>query len=177
MKYFLQNNGIEIDLTHNKGKSVIVERFLRTLKNKIYKYMISVSKNVFIDKLDDLVNKYNNTYHGTIKMKQVDVKSNTHIDSSKEVNNNYPKFKIGDTVRISKFKNMFGKRDTPNGSEEVFVIKKVKNTVSWTYVFNDLYGEEIVRTFYEKELQKPNQKEFRIENAIKRKGEKLYVKG
>ena len=92
---------------HNKGKSVVAERFIKTLKNKICKYMTSVSKSVYIDKLDDIVNKYNNTYHGTVKMKLVDVKSNTSIDSNKEINDQHPKFKIGDTVRISKHKNIF----------------------------------------------------------------------
>ena len=72
--------------THNEGKFVVAERFIRTLKNKIYKYMTSVSKNVYIDKLDKIVNKYINTYHSTIKMKPVDVKSNKYIDSSKEIN-------------------------------------------------------------------------------------------
>ena len=162
--------------THNEGKSVIAERFIRTLKNKIYKYMTSISKNVIIDKLGDMVNKYNNTYHSTIKMKPVDVKSNTYIESSKEINNKNPKFKIGDTVRISKYKNIIAKYYTPNWSDEVFVIKKVKSTVPWTYVINDLNGEEIVRTFHENELQKTNRKEFRIEKVIKRKGDKLYVK-
>ena len=85
-----------------KEKSVIAERFIRILKNKTYKYMTSISKNVYIDKLHTIANKYNNTYHSAIKMKPVDVKSNTYIDSSKEINNNVPKFKIGDTVRISK---------------------------------------------------------------------------
>ena len=129
-----------------------------TLKNKIYKYITSVSKNVYIDKLDDIVSKYNDTYHSTIKMKPVDVKSNTYIDSSKEINNKDPKFKIGDIVRISKYKNIFAKGYVPNWSEEVFVIKKVKNTVPWTYVISDRNGEETAGTFYEKELQKPNQK-------------------
>ena len=115
--------------THNKGKSVVAERFIRTLKSKIYKYMISVSKNVYIDKLDDIVYKYNNTYHSTIKMKPVDVKSNTYIDTSKEINNKDPKFKIGDIVSISKYKNIFSKGYVPNWSEEVFVITKIKNTV------------------------------------------------
>ena len=96
--------------TQNEGKSVIGERFIRTLKNKIYKYMTSISKYVYIDKLDDIVNKYNNTYHSTIKMKPIDVKSNTYIDSSKEINNKEPKFKIGDIVRISKYKYIFAKR-------------------------------------------------------------------
>ena len=114
---------------HNEGKSVIVNRFIRTLKNRISKDMTSVSKNVYIDKLDDIVNKYNNTYHSTIKMKPVDIKSNTYIDSSKEINDKNPKFKIGDNVRISKYPNIFPKGYTLNWSEEVFVIKKVKNTV------------------------------------------------
>ena len=114
--------------------------------------MTSVSKNMYIDKLDDIVNKYNNTYHGTIKMKPADVKSDTYIDSNKEINDEHPKFKIGDTVRISKYKNTFAKGFVSDYSEEVFVIKKVKNVFPWTYVINDLKGEEIVGTFYVKEL-------------------------
>ena len=161
---------------HNEGKSVVAERFIRTLKTKIYKYMAAISKNVYIDKLDDIINEYNNTYHRAIKMKPVDVKDNTYIDFGKEVNNKDPKFKIGDHVRISKYKNIFAKGYTPNWSEEVFVIKKVKNTVPWTYAINDLNGDEIIGTFYEKELQKSNQQEFRIEKVTKKKGDKLYVK-
>ena len=126
---------------HNEEKSVVTERFIRTLKTKTYKYMTSVSKNIYIDKLDDIVGEYNNTYHRTIKIKPVDIKDNSHIDSKKEVNDKDPKFKIGDHVRISKYKNIFAKGYTPNWSEEVFVIKKVKNTVLWTYVINDLNGE------------------------------------
>ena len=87
-----------------------------------------------------------------------------------------PRFKVGDHVRISKYKNIFAKGYSPNWSEEVFVINKIKNTVPWTYVINDLNGEKIIGSFYEKELQKSNQKEFRIEKGIKRKGDKLYVK-
>ena len=112
------------------------------------------------------VNEYNNTYYRTTKIKPIDVKNNTYIDSSKEVNGKDPELKVGDHVRISKYKNIFAKGYTPNWSEEVFVIKKVKNTVPWTYVINDLNGEEIIGTFYEKELQKTNQKEFRIEKVI-----------
>ena len=103
--------------------------------------MMSIPKNVYIDKLDDIVNKYNNTYLRTIKMKPVDVKSSTYIDSSKEVNDKDPKCKISDIVRISKYKNIFAKDYAPNWSEEVFVIKKVKNTVPWTYVISDLKDE------------------------------------
>ena len=135
-----------------------------------------MSKNVYIDKLNDIVNEYNNTYHRTIKMKPVDVKDNIYINFKKEVNHKDPKFKVGDNVRISKYKNIFAKGYTPNWSEEVFVIKKVKNTVPWTYVINDLNSEKVIVTFYEDELQKTNRKEFRIEKIIKRKGQKLYVK-
>ena len=138
--------------------------------------MNSVWKNVYINKLDDIVGEYNNTYHRTIKMKPTDVKDNTYIDFKKEFNDKDPKFKVGDHVRISKYKNIFAKEYTPNWSEEVFVISKIKNAVPWTYVVNDLNGEEILGTFYEMELQKTNQKEFRIQKIIKRKGDKLYVK-
>ena len=161
---------------HNEGKSVVAKRFIRTLKNKIYKYMTAISKNVYIGKLDDIVNKYYNTYHRTIKMKPTDVKDNTYIDSEKEFNDKDPKFKVGDYVRLSKYKNISAKGYMPNWSEEVFVIKKIKNTVPWTYVINDLNGGEVIGTFCEKEPQKTNQQEFRIEKAIKKKVDKLYVK-
>ena len=113
---------------HNKEKSVIAERFTETLKNKIYKYMTSISKNVYINKLDVIVNECNNTYHRTIKMKPIGVKDNTYINNDKEVNGKNPKFKASDHVRISKYKDIFAKRYTPNWSEEVFVSKEVKNT-------------------------------------------------
>ena len=158
MKSFTQNNNIEIYSTNNEGKSFIAERLIRTLKNKIYEYMTSVSKNVYLDKLDDIVNKYNSTYHSTIKMKLVDVKTNPYTGSSKDINNKDPKFKIDDTVRVSKYKNIFAKGYVLDWSEEDFMIKKVKNTVPWTYVINDLNGEEIVRPFYRKELQKKSKR-------------------
>ena len=135
---------------HNEGKSVVAERFIRTLKNKIYKYMTAISKNVYIDKLDDIVNEYNNTYHRTIKMKLVDVKDNTYIDFEKEVNDKDPKFKVWDNVRIPKYKNIFAKGYTPNRSEEVFVVSKIKNTDPWTYVIDGLNGKEIIGTFMKK---------------------------
>ena len=122
-----------------------------------------------IDKLDDIVNKYINTYRNAIKVKPVDVKSNTYIGPTKEINNKDPTFKVGDNVRMSKYKNIFAKGYIPNWSGESFVIKKVKSSVSWTYVVNDLNEKEIVGTFYEK----ANQKEFRIEKELKRKGDKL----
>ena len=175
-KKWLRDNDIVMYSTHNEGKSVVAKRFIRTLKSKIYKYMTSISKNVYIDKLDDIVDEYNNTYHTTIKMKPIDVKDNTYINTSKETNNKDPKFKVGDHVRISKYKNIFAKGYMPNWSEEEFVIKKIKNTVPWSDVINDLNGEEIIETFYEKELQKTNQEEFKIEKVIRRRRDKLYVK-
>ena len=149
---------------------------IRTIKNKIYKQMTSISKNMYIDKLDDIVNEYNNTKHRTTKIKPIDVKDNTYIDFGNGVNDNDPEFKVGDHVRISKHKNIFAKGYTPNWSEEIFVIKKIKNTVPWTYVIDDLNGEEITATFYENELQEIDQQEFGIEKIIKKKGDKLYVK-
>ena len=175
-KKWLQDNDIVIYSTSNEGKSVVAEKFIRTLKSKIYKHMTSISKNVYIDNLDDIGDEHNNTYHTTIKMKPLDVKDNTYINTNKKINDKDPKFKVGDHVRMSKYKNVFAKGYTPNWSEEVFVIKKVKNTVPWTYVVNDLNGEEITGKFYEKVLQKTNQEEFRIEKVIKRKGDKIYVK-
>ena len=156
---------------HNEGQSVVAEIFIRTLKNN----MTSRPKNVYIDTLDDTVNKYNNTYHRTIKMKPVNVKSSIYADFNKESNKEGHKFKVHDNVRISKYKNIFAKDYVPNGSEDVFVIKKCKNIVLWTYVVNILNGENIAWTFYKKELQKTNQREHRVEKAIKRKDDKLYV--
>ena len=138
--------------------------------------MTSISKNVYIDKLDDIVKEYNNKYHKSIKMKPADVKNSTYIDVKKETNDKNPKFKVGDHVKISKYKNIFAKGYMPNWSEEIFVIRKIKNTVPWTYVINDLNAEEIIGTFYEKELQGTNQQEYRIEKIIKKKDDNLYVK-
>ena len=117
-----KKNYIEIYSTHNEGKSLFTKIFIRTLKNKIYKHMTSISKNVFIDKLDDIVDEYNNTYHRIIKMKSTDVKDNTYVDSVQKVNGKGPKSQVADRVRISKYKNIFVKGYTPNWSEEVFVI-------------------------------------------------------
>ena len=114
----------------NEGKSVVAERFIKTLKNETYKYMNSVSKNVYIYKVDDKVNKYNNTYHSIINMKPVDVKSSTYFDSSKENNNNDPNLKLVILLEYQNTKTFQGY--VPNWSTEVFAIKKVKNTVSWT---------------------------------------------
>ena len=136
--------------------------------------MTTISKNVYFDVLDGIVNKYNNTVRNTIKMKPNDVTDDSFIEYNEDSNKRSPKFNIGDYVRISKYKNIFAKGYAPNWSEEVFVINRIKNTVPWTYVINDLNGEEITGSFYEKELQKTNQKEFRIEKILKKKGDNSF---
>ena len=117
--------------TFNEGKSVVAERFIRTLKNKIYKHMTIISKNVYIV-LDDIVNKYNNTIHKTIKIKPIDVTNDSYVEYNEDSNKKGPKFKVNDHVRISKHKNIFAKGYVPNWSEEVFAVNKIKNTVPWT---------------------------------------------
>ena len=138
--------------------------------------MIAISKNVYFDLLDDIFNKYKNTVHKTIKMKPIDVTGNSYAEYNEDFNKKDPKFKFGDHVRISKYKNIFAKGYTPDWSEEDFVVSKIKNTVPWSYVISDSNGEEITRSFYEKEFQKTSPKEFRIEKVLKRKGDKLHVK-
>ena len=149
VKKRLKCNDIEICSKHNQGKLVVAERFIRNLKTKIYKYMTSISKNVYIDKLTGIVNGYNNTYHRTVKMKPVDVKDNKYIDSmewhsSKEVNDKVPKFKVGDHVKSSK----------QTGLKKFFVIKNVKNTVPWTYVINDLMVKKLLKHVMKKNYER-----------------------
>ena len=147
MKSWLEKNDIDTNSTHNEGKSVIAGRFIRTLNNKIYKYMTSISKNVYIDKLD-LDDKYSNTYCRTIKFKPADVKLNAYINSSKKTNNQDPKFKVVDFVRISKYiKTVFAKGYVPNRSKEIFVFTKVKNNAPCKYVISDHKGEKIAGAF------------------------------
>ena len=112
--------------THNEGKSIVAERFIRILKNKIYKHMTAVPKNVYFDVLNDIVSEYNNTYHKIIKMKPVDVKSDSFAEYIEKSNEKDPKFKVGDNVKIAKYKNVFAKGYAPNWSEEIFVLKKKK---------------------------------------------------
>ena len=142
--------------TYNEGKSVVAERFIRTLKSKLYKHMTAICKNVYYDVLDDVVNKYNNTKHSTIKVKPIDVRDNNnnktvYIDEHNEKDS---KFKVGDRVRISKFKNIFAKGYTPNWSKEIFIVDKINDTVPYTYNLKDLNDEEIIGSFYDQELQK-----------------------
>ena len=146
-KKWLLDNDIIMYSTYNEGKSVVAERFIRTLKNKLYKHMTATGKNVYYDVLDDIVNEYNNTKHSTIKMKPIDVKMDGHNEKDS-------RFKVGDRVRISKFKNIFAKRYAPNWSSETFIVDKVNDTVPYTYNLKDLNDEEIIGSFYDKELQK-----------------------
>ena len=172
MKSWLQDNNTEMYPTHNERKFFVAERSIRTKKNKIYRHMTLVSKSMYIDKL----NEYNNTCHSTIKIKSVDAKSNTYIDFSVDKNCKGPIFNVSDRVKISRHKKIFANVYAPNWSEEIFVSKKVKRTIPWTYATKDSNGEEAPRTFCEKELQKTNQTEFRVGKAIKKKFDKLYEK-
>ena len=140
--------------TYNEEKSVVAERFIRTLKSRIFNHMTAISKNVYLDVLDDIVNKCNNTVHRTIETKFIEVTDDFYAEYNENFNKKCSKFKVGDNVKISKYKIIFGKGYTPNWSEEVFVISKIKNTVPWTYVINDLNGEEITGSSYKKKCKK-----------------------
>ena len=151
-KKWLSDNNIIMYSTYNEGKSVVTGRFIRTLKNKLYKHMTTTSKNVYYNVLDDVVGKYNNTKHSTIKMKPIDVKNNkrVYIDEHNEKDS---RFKVGDRVRISKFKNIFAKGYTPNWSKEIFIVDKINDTVPYTYNIKNVNGEKIIGSFYDRELQ------------------------
>ena len=153
-KRWLSNNDMIMYSTFNEGKSAVVERFIRTLKNKLYKHMTAINKNVYYDVSDDVVNEYNNTKNNTIKMKPKDVKNDNNRVYIDEHNEKSTRFNVDDRVRISTFKNIFAKGYTPNWSREIFVINKISDTVPWTYSLKDLNGEEILGSFYDRELQK-----------------------
>ena len=124
--------------TYNEEKSVVAEKFMRTLNNKILKRMTAVSKNVYFDLLGDIVNKYYNTVDRRIKMKPIEIISDFQAEYNEDSNVTKPKFKVGDHVRILKYKNTFSKGCTQNWLEEVFVVSKIKKTVPCTYVISDL---------------------------------------
>ena len=153
-KKCLSDNDIIMYSTYNEGKSVVAERFIRKLKNKLYKHMVATGKNVYYDVLDDIVNKYNDTKHSTIKMKPIYVKDNNKRVYIDEHNEKDSRFKVGDGIRISKFKNIFAKGYTPNWSKEIFIVDKINDTVPYTYNLKDLNDEEIIGSFYDRELQK-----------------------
>ena len=151
---WLSDDDIIMYSMYNEGKSVVAERFIKTLKNKLYKHMTATGKNVYYDVLDDVVDKYNNTKHSTIKMKPIDVGDNNKRVYIDEHNEKDSRFKVGDRVRISKFKNIFAKGYTPNWSIEIFIVDKINDTVPYTYNLKDLNDDEIIGSFYDKELQK-----------------------
>ena len=153
-KKWLSDNNIIMYSTYNEGKSVVAERFIRTLKNKLYKPMTTTGKNVYYDVLDDVVNEYSNTKHSAIKMKPKDVKNDNKRVYIDEHNEKDSRFKVGDRVRISKLKNIFAKGYTPNWSKEICIVNKINDTVPYTYNIKDLNNEEIIGSFYDRELQK-----------------------
>ena len=154
-KDFLKINKIKMYSTYNEGKSVVAQRFTKNLKNKIFKHLTAISKNVYFDVLDYIVDKYNNTVHRTIKMKPIEVTNDYYAKYNEDPSNKKnPKFKVGDNVRISKYKTIFAKGYTPNWSEKVFVINKIKNTVTWTYAISDLNGEKLLEVFMKKNCKK-----------------------
>ena len=170
-------NKIEMYSTYNEGKSVIAEKFIRTLKNKIFHHMTAVSKNVYFDVLDNILNKFNNTVCRTIKMKPIDVTFDSYAEYNENANVIQPKFKVGYHVRTSKHKIVFAKGYTQNWSDDVFVVSKINDTFPWIYKISDLNSEKIAGSFYEKELQKTSQEKFRIKKVLKIKGDKCMSNG
>ena len=153
-KRFLKINKTDMYSSYNEGKSVVAERFIRRLLNKIFKHMTAVSKNVYFDVLENIVKKYNNTVHRTIKMKPIDVTSDSYAEYIEDFNEKDLEFKVVDPIRISKYKNIFAKEYTQNWSEEVFIISKIKNTVPWTYVISDLSDDPLLEVFMKKNCKR-----------------------
>ena len=166
-KKFLKINNSEMYWTYNEEISVVAEKFIKTLKTRFLSTW-QVFQKMFIWCVI-WYNKYNNAVHRTIKMKPIDVTSDSYAEYNEDSNKKDPKFKVGDHVRISKYKNIFAKGYTQNWSEEVSVVSKIKNTVLSTYVISDLNGEPIAGSFYEKELQIASQEKLRIEKLLKEK--------
>ena len=125
-KNFLKINNTEMCSRYNEGKSITAERFIRTLKNRIFKHMTAISKIFYFDVLDGIVDNYNNTVHRTIKMKPTDVTADSYAEYNENSNKKEPKFKVGHYVRISKDKNIFAERYTPNWEEKILLLVKLK---------------------------------------------------
>ena len=175
---------IELYSTENEEKSRVVERWIRTMKERMWKYFTDNNTSVYIDILPDLLGDYNNTWHSSIKMTPVEASKkkneltvwrNLYPNRLNIININ-PKFSIGDKVRISKKKKTFEKGYTTRWTEEIFTITKINRTSPVTYKIADLNGEEIQGTFYEPELQKTSQQLFRIEKVIEKGKNKSLVK-
>ena len=188
MKDLLDRYHIKIYSTENEEKSSVVERWNRTIKRIMWKYFTANNTNVYVNVLPDIINKYNNTYHRSIKCTPIAARKASNYQRVYEAlfaddfktTVQHPKFKIGDRVRIIRKKSTFEKSFTPNWSEEVFTVDNVKPTRPVTYSLVDVKGEKIQGTFYEQELQKTEQEIYRIEKVIrKRKRNKIqevYVK-
>ena len=170
--------------TENEEKSSIAERWIRTMKEKMFKYFTDYNTNKYIDVLPELVEDYNNTVHSSTKLTPTDaskeenelkVWSNLYPDRYKTSRLN-PKFSVGDKVRITKKKTVFEKGYTTRWTEEIFTIKEIRETNPLTYKLEDLQGEEIEGTFYEPELQKTEQQIYRIEKIIKKEKGRSFVK-
>jgi hypothetical protein len=154
-KKFLADNEIELYQTYNEGKAVVIERFNRTLKEKMWRYFTETNSNKYLDILPKLLSEYNNTIHRTIKMTPIEgsqVKNEHKINYMPKVTKEKPKFKIGDRVRIYKYKKLFSKGYETNWTEEIFVVSAINNTSPITYKIKDLNGEDIVGSFYKQEL-------------------------
>ena len=180
----LKLNDIELYSTENEEKSSIAERWIRTMKEKMFKYFTDNNTNRYIDVLPDLVEDYNNTVHSSTKLTPIEASKkkneltvwrNLYPDRYK-INNLTPKFSVGDEVRITKKKKVFEKGYTTRWTEEIFTIKEIRETNPITYKLEDLQGEEIKGTFYEPELQKTEQQVYRIEKIIKKEKGKSLVK-
>jgi len=175
--------GVELYSTENEEKSCVVERWNRTMKEKMFKYFTANNTRRYVDVLDEMVKKYNNTRHSSIKMAPVEaskkqneklVWANSH--GSEPATKLTFKFAVGERVRITKKKGIFDKSYTPRWTEEVFTVSQLQYTDPPTYKITDSSGEEIQGTFYEQELQKTNQEIYRIEKVVRRKGNKSLVK-
>ena len=183
---YLKENGITLYSTQNEEKSSVIERFNRTLKGKMFKEFTMKNNTIYTDILQNIVEEYNNTYHSTIKMKpkEASMKKNESITYLNSYHSKAPKklkkpfFKIGDKVRISKYRGIFDKSYKGNWSEELFIIKEIQPTIPITYKIKDLLDEDIIGSFYEQELQRADQEIFRIENVLKKdyKNRKMFVK-
>ena len=185
-EFFNKNvkNLVYLYATENEEKSSIAERWIRTMKEKMFKYFTDYNTNKYIDVLPDLVEDYNNTVHSSTKLSPTDASKeknelkvwrNLYPDRYKTSRLN-PKFSVGDEVRITKKKKVFEKGYTTRWTEEIFTIKEIRETNPITYKLEDLQGEEIKGTFYEPELQKTEQQIFRIEKIIKKEKGKSLVK-
>ena len=175
---------VELYSTENEEKSSIVERWIRTIKEKMWKYFTDNNTYNYMDVLPELVEDYNNTVHSSTKLTPIDASKeeneltvwrNLYPDRFK-INELTPKFSVGDEVRITKKKKVFEKGYTTRWTEEIFTIKEIQNTDPITYKLEDLQGEEIKGTFYEPELQKTEQQIYRIEKIIKKEKNKSLVK-